>query len=87
MIYLPWLKRAALHCLHRSTPDREELRTQSNLGRAFAVTVSLICLITGAWAAEMETEVDPGSVSEGLKAIFHYGPGTKETGTGSTPIR
>ena len=79
MIYLPCIKRTALHRPHTSTPDREELRTQSNLGPAFAVTVSLICFITGAWAVETEIEVDPGSVSEGLKAIFHYGPGTKET--------
>ena len=79
MIYLPCLKRPALHRAHTSTPDREELRTRTNLGRALAVTMSLICLITGAWAAETETEVDPGSVSEALKAIFHYGPGTRET--------
>jgi TRAP transporter TAXI family solute receptor len=79
VIYLPWLKRVALHRRHTSTPDCEELRAQTNLGRAFAVTVSLICFITVGRSAEIESEVDPGMVSEGLKAIFHYGPGTKET--------
>ena len=52
---------------------------RSNLGRALATAVSLVSFITAGWAAETETELDPGTVSEGLKAIFHYGPGTRET--------
>ena len=52
---------------------------QGHLGRALVMVVSLVCFITVGWAAQIETEVDPGAVSEGLKAIFHYGPGTKET--------
>jgi TRAP transporter TAXI family solute receptor len=78
VIELPPLKSAAFHHPCASTSDREE-RMQGNLGRALAVVVSLVCFITVGWAAEIETEVDPGTVSEGLKAIFHYGPGTKET--------
>jgi TRAP-type uncharacterized transport system substrate-binding protein len=48
-----------------------------NVSRIFAVAVMLISLAGAGWAAE--TEVDPGSVSEGLKAIFRYGNGTRET--------
>ncbi len=48
-----------------------------NVSRIFAVAVMLISLVGVGWAAE--TEVDPGSVSEGLKAIFRYGNGTRET--------
>jgi TRAP transporter TAXI family solute receptor len=52
---------------------------RSNLGRALATTVALVSFITAGWAAETQTELDPGAVSEGLKAIFHYGPNTRET--------
>ena len=48
-----------------------------NVSRIFAVAVMLISFVGVGWAAE--TEVDPGSVSEGLKAIFRYGNGTRET--------
>jgi TRAP transporter TAXI family solute receptor len=48
-----------------------------NVSRLFAVAVMLISFVGVGWTAE--TEVDPGSVSEGLKAIFRYGNGTRET--------
>lgn len=51
----------------------------SNVGLALASAVSLMCFISVGWAGGTETEVDPGAVSEGLKAIFRYGSGTKET--------
>ncbi len=38
--------------------------------------VALLGFVASAWA---ETEIDPAAVSEGLKAIFKYGSGTKET--------
>ena len=44
--------------------------------RLVAAIVALLGLVTMEWA---ETEVEPGAVSEGLKAIFKYGNGTKET--------
>jgi TRAP transporter TAXI family solute receptor len=43
---------------------------------AFAVTVLLLAAAVPVWSAE-NGEVDPGSVSDGLKAIFSYGKGTK----------
>jgi TRAP transporter TAXI family solute receptor len=52
---------------------------RSNLWRALAAAVSLVSFMTAGWTAESEAELDLGTVSEGLKAIFHYGPGTKET--------
>ena len=50
-----------------------------NIGRLFAIaTMMMIMSFVGiGWAAE--TEVDPGSVSDGLKAIFRYGNGARET--------
>jgi len=44
--------------------------------RLFAAGVALLGLVT---AAAAESEVDPAAVSEGLKAIFKYGNGSKET--------
>jgi TRAP-type uncharacterized transport system substrate-binding protein len=44
--------------------------------RLFAAALALLGFVTVAWA---ETEVDPGAVSEGLRAIFNYGAGTHET--------
>src|SRR6266568_4451368 len=41
--------------------------------RLLAAALALLGFVTMAWA---ETEVDPGAVSDGLKAIFKYGPGT-----------
>src|SRR5437667_12813974 len=44
--------------------------------RLLAAALALLGFVTMAWA---ETEVDPGAVSDGLKAIFKYGSGTKGT--------
>src|SRR6266705_2576557 len=44
--------------------------------RLLAAALALLGFVTMAWA---ETEVDPGAVSDGLKALFKYGPGTHET--------
>src|SRR6266498_2736725 len=44
--------------------------------RFVAAVLALLGLVT---MARAETEVDPGTVSEGLKAIFKYGKGSKET--------
>jgi TRAP transporter TAXI family solute receptor len=44
--------------------------------RLFAAGAALLGLVT---AAAAESEVDPAAVSEGLKAIFKYGNGSKET--------
>jgi TRAP transporter TAXI family solute receptor len=43
---------------------------------AFVLIALLLPAVAPAWSAETG-EVDPGSVSEGLKAIFSYGKGTK----------
>jgi len=48
-----------------------------NIGRIFAIAMALALVGGVGWAAE--TEVDPGTVSDGLKAIFRYGTGTKDT--------
>jgi TRAP transporter TAXI family solute receptor len=64
---------------HPGTPDHQELRMRSNLGRALATAVLSVGFIAVAGAAETITELDPAAVSEGLKAIFRYGPDTKET--------
>src|SRR5438034_1993837 len=47
------------------------------IGLLVALTAMLSAVATVAEAAGME--MDPASVSEGLKAIFKYGPGTHET--------
>lgn len=52
---------------------------RSHLARALATAVSLVVFTTAGSTAETATELDPGAVSDGLKAIFHYGPGTRET--------
>src|SRR3989475_3628797 len=44
--------------------------------RLLAAALALLGFVTMAWA---ETEVDPGAVSDGLKAIVKYGPGPHET--------
>ena len=46
--------------------------------RLLAAALALLGFVTMAWA---ETEVDPGAVSDGLKAIFKYGPGTHDSGS------
>jgi TRAP transporter TAXI family solute receptor len=48
-----------------------------NIGRFFAMATMIASFVGIGWAAE--TEVDPGTVSDGLKAIFRYGNGAKET--------
>src|SRR5271169_4804077 len=48
-----------------------------NCGRLFAIVVMLLSFAGVGWAAE--TEVDPGTVSEGLKAIFRYGNARLDT--------
>src|SRR5260370_10436135 len=45
-------------------------------GRFVPAALALLGSGTMAWA---ETEVDPGAASEGLKAIFKYGGGPRET--------
>ncbi len=47
------------------------------VGRFLAVAAMVMGFAGPAWAAE--TEVDPGSVSDGLKAIFRYGNGSRDT--------
>jgi TRAP transporter TAXI family solute receptor len=47
-----------------------------NIGPLFAITLALASF--GAAVRAAETEVDPATVSEGLKAIFKYGNGTKD---------
>ena len=47
----------------------------SRIGCAFAVTALLLPAVP-AWSVD-SGEVDPGSVSDGLKAIFSYGKSTK----------
>src|SRR5438105_1499524 len=59
------------------TPRDQEGMTMARYSwRLFAAGLALLGFVTVAWA---ETEVDPGAVSEGLKAIFKYGGGTHET--------
>jgi TRAP transporter TAXI family solute receptor len=48
----------------------------SRISCAFAVTALLLPASGPAWSVDTG-EVDPGSVSDGLKAIFSYGKGTK----------
>jgi TRAP transporter TAXI family solute receptor len=48
-----------------------------HLNRLVALFSMLLSLAAVGWTAE--TQVDPASVSEGLKAIFQYGNGDKET--------
>jgi len=47
------------------------------IGRLVALAVMVFGFATAAWAGG--PEVDPASVSEGLKAIFKYGKGQRET--------
>ncbi|HYS83902.1 MAG TPA: TRAP transporter substrate-binding protein, partial [Bradyrhizobium sp.] len=47
------------------------------IGRLVASAAMVFAFATATWAAG--PEVDPGSVSEGLKAIFKYGKGQRET--------
>jgi TRAP transporter TAXI family solute receptor len=49
------------------------------LGRLLAVTAMIMGFVGIGWAAE--TEVDPSTVSDGLKAIFRYGNGSRDTAT------
>ena len=44
--------------------------------RVFAAAAMLLAFVA---AASAQTQVDPGAVSEGLKAIFKYGSGTQPT--------
>ena len=52
------------------------MTTRFIISRAFAVAALLLSAAIPAWSADT-TEVDPASVSDGLKAIFSYGNGTK----------
>ena len=47
------------------------------IGRLVALAAMVFAFATVAWAAG--PEVDPASVSDGLKAIFKYGKGQRET--------
>ena len=47
------------------------------LGRLLAAAVMVIGFVGIGWAAE--TEVDPSTVSDGLKVIFRYGDGSRDT--------
>ena len=47
------------------------------LGRLLAAAVMIIGFVGIGWAAE--TEVDPSTVSDGLKVIFRYGDGSRDT--------
>jgi TRAP transporter TAXI family solute receptor len=49
------------------------------LGRLLAVAAMIMGFVEIGWAAE--TEVDPSTVSDGLKAIFRYGNGSRDTAT------
>jgi TRAP transporter TAXI family solute receptor len=49
------------------------------LGRLLAVAAMIMGFVEIGWAAE--TEVDPITVSDGLKAIFRYGNGSRDTAT------
>ena len=49
----------------------------SKLGRFLAIAALLMGFVGIGWAAE--TEVDPSTVSDGLKAIFRYGNGSRDT--------
>jgi TRAP transporter TAXI family solute receptor len=49
------------------------------LGRLLAVAAMIMGFVGIGWAAE--TEVDPSTVSDGLKAIFRYGNGSRDTAT------
>jgi len=44
------------------------------------IFATALLLASVAAASGEQTQVDPGAVSEGLKAIFRYGSGTRETG-------
>jgi TRAP transporter TAXI family solute receptor len=59
------------------TTDREEMTMTKQCWQVGAVATALLLgVVTSTWA---ETELDPGSVSEGLKAIFRYGTGSRST--------
>src|SRR5262245_53003479 len=62
------------------------VRVMDTVGRARAMSAHLwrVCALVlaamAAWsAAALAQQVDPGQVSEGLKAIFRYGSGTRDT--------
>src|SRR6266581_8379638 len=59
-----------------SPRSREAIAMATGSWRLFAAGAALLGLVT---AAAAESEVDPAAVSEGLKAIFKYGNGSKET--------
>jgi TRAP transporter TAXI family solute receptor len=48
-------------------------------GMKRTLAVALVLAASVAATAGEQTQVDPGAVSEGLKAIFRYGSGTRET--------
>jgi TRAP transporter TAXI family solute receptor len=50
------------------------------IGRTARLSATALATLLG-WSAtaSSQTQVDPSTVSEGLKAIFHYGNNTKET--------
>jgi hypothetical protein len=55
----------------------EDATMGMRIGRLVALAAMVFGFATVAWAAG--PEVDPASVSEGLKAIFKYGKGQRET--------
>src|SRR6266568_2597327 len=61
-------------CIQMAT---EDATMRMRIGRLVALAAMVFGFATVAWAAG--PEVDPGSVSDGLKAIFKYGKGQRET--------
>src|SRR5229473_6703485 len=55
----------------------EDATMRLRIGRLVALAAMVFALATATWAAG--PEVDPASVSDGLKAIFKYGKGQRET--------
>ena len=47
--------------------------------QSWRLVAAMLALLGFVTIARAETEVDPGAVSEGLKAIFKYGAGTRDT--------
>lgn len=47
-----------------------------HVGRLLTLSLMFLSLMASGWTAE--TQLDPGSVSDGLRAIFQYGKGNKE---------
>src|SRR6266853_834113 len=69
--------RRTLLWLGLGTSGQRRTHMGMTIGRLVALPVLVFAFATVAWAAG--PEVDPASVSEGLKAIFKYGKGQRET--------